>query len=184
MGRGLVLAAVAVAVACSCTAAEARSSKVVELPMGGTLLLANSHVTCGSGHLNGKTFIDCGIVGVKGQPKAGSYVVLMAADGKVGVSNATTNKIVFNRAPAARERATADIIARPGDFVELPTLQKISCDVKSLSGVPTIFCYYVDKRGVVKPGSYSFGLSDIVTTTLAWYSTTKSKLVGHWAENG
>ncbi|MEO9175839.1 MAG: hypothetical protein ABI317_10045 [Gaiellales bacterium] len=105
-------------------------------------------MTCGSGPLNGETFIDCGIVGVHGQPKAGSYV------------------------------------ARPGDVIVLPTLQKISCSVRSLTSITTIFCYHVDKRGIVKPGSYSFGLSDVVTTTLAWLSTWKSKLVGHWAENG
>jgi hypothetical protein len=184
MGRVFVLAAFAVAAACWCTAADAGSSKVVELPMGGTLLLAGSHVTCGSGHLNGETFIDCGIIGVHGQPKVGSYVVLMAGDGKVGVSTASTHKIVFNRAPAARARPADDITARPGDVIVLPTLQKISCDVRSLTGVTTIFCYYVDRKGIVKPGSYSFGLSDVVTTTLAWYSPSKSKLVGHWPENG
>jgi len=184
MGRVWILVAAAVATACLCPGAQARSSKVVELPMGGTLLLAGSHVTCGSGHLNGETFIDCGIIGVRGQPKVGSYVVLMAGDGKVGVTAASTNKIVFNRAPAARADRASDITARPGDVIVLPTLQKISCDVRSLTGVTTIFCYYVDRKGIVKTGSYSFGLSNVVTTTLAWYSPSKSKLVGHWPENG
>ncbi|MEO9175838.1 MAG: hypothetical protein ABI317_10040 [Gaiellales bacterium] len=42
MGRVGVLIAVAVVAACCCTGAQARSSKAVQLPMGGTLLLANS----------------------------------------------------------------------------------------------------------------------------------------------
>jgi hypothetical protein len=180
---GLLLA-IATLAACFGAPAEAAQGKVVALPMGGTLLLAGSHVTCGSGHLNGKTFIDCGIIGVHGQPKVGSYVVLMAADGKVGVATAATHKIVFNRAPAARDRPTDDITAHPGDVIVLPTLQAISCEVRSLTGVTTIFCYYVDKKGIVRPGSYSFGLSDVVTTTLLWSSTSKSRLLGHWPENG
>ena len=179
----VLMLALAVAAAATPTA-QAHATRVVPLPQGSTLLLAGSHVTCGSGRLNGETFIDCGIVGVHGQPKAGSYVTLMATDGKVAVATAATHRIVFNRAPAVRRIEESTITARPGDAIVLPGVPDISCDVRSLSGVPTIFCYLVDKHGIVRPGSYSFGLSDVVTTTLAWYSTSRSKLVGHWAENG
>jgi hypothetical protein len=171
-------------VACAVGSAAASASRVVSLPQGATLLIAGSNVTCGSGHQNGETFIDCGIVGVRGQPKVGSYVTLMADDGKVGVATATTHRIVFNRAPAELRGETATITAHVGDSIVLPGVPSISCIVRRVSGQANIFCYFVDAHGAVRPGSYSFGLSDVVTTTLAWTSATHWRLVGHWPENG
>jgi hypothetical protein len=164
--------------------ASAAAGKVIALPMGGTLFLVNSHVICGSGHSNGQTFIDCGIAGKGGQPKAGSYVALMADTGKVAVTSTPANRIVFNRAPAGRERPSAGITARPGDTIRLPTVPAISCQISRLSGKTTILCYFVDKRGIVRPGSYSFGMSDVVTTTLGWDKSRKEHLIGDWPENG
>jgi hypothetical protein len=176
---------VSVAVPASATASAGR---VVVLPQHGTLLLAGSQVTCGSGTTAGQTFIDCGIIGTKGNPKAGSYVALMTRAGKVTVFGASTNTIVFSRTPAARVRSRPDaagsIAARAGDRISLPGVPSISCQVSDTGKQTTIICYHVDAKGVVLTGSYSFGMSDVVVTTLGWSKTRKASLLGHWPENG
>jgi hypothetical protein len=164
--------------------ASATARRVISLQLGGTIFLASSHVLCGSGHSNGQTFIDCGIAGKGGQPKVGSYVALMADTGKVAVTSTPANRIVFNRAPAARAHRASGITVRPGDAIRLPTVAAIACQISSLSGKTTIICDYIDKHGVVRPGSYSFGMSDVVTTTLGWDKAHKAHLIGHWPENG
>jgi hypothetical protein len=181
--RLLLLSLIALA-ACS-TGASASSTKLITLPLHGTLFLANSHIACGSGTSHGQVFIDCGIEAKNGQPKPGSYVALMADSGKVSLINASTNKIVFNRAPAMRERrAFSGPTVHPGDVISLPTARSISCQISSVGGKTTIICYYVDKKGVVKPGSYSFGMSDVVATALGWDAARKAHLINHWVENG
>ena len=168
--------------------ATAGSRKQITLPLHGTIMLASSNVRCGSGEAGGATYIDCGISTSKGQPKPGSYLALMLASGRVNITAVNSNKPVFNRTPAGREerssaRASYPTV-HPGDVITLPTAPAISCRVSSPGGKTTILCYDVDTSGVVRPGSFSFGMSNVVTTALGWDKARKVHLLNHWAENG
>ena len=165
------------------TASGGSSSRVVKLPLHGSVILTGSDIRCGSGRLAGKTYIDCGVSDARGQPKRGGYVALMDAAGRVTVYDATSKKAVLTRSPAAVRRTPVGTRIRSGDVVQLPGTS-ISCNASTVSGKPAIFCYYVDKRGVVRPNSYSFGISDTVLTVLSWNGARKAKLVKSWAENG
>lgn len=164
-------------------AAAGSASRVVRLPLHGTVILSGSNIRCGSGSLNGVTYIDCGVSDVSGQPKQGGYVALMAADGRVNVIRVTTKKTVFSRMPAAVVRTSAGTLVHPGDVIQLPGTS-ISCNVSSVGGKPTIICYYLDTRGVVRPHSYSFGISDTVVTALGWDAVRHAHLIHGWPENG
>jgi hypothetical protein len=41
----------------------------------------------------------------------------------------------------------------------------------------------VNKQGV-RPGSFSFGISDTTVSTLGWNAARKAKLLHSWNENG
>jgi hypothetical protein len=168
--------------------AASAEAKVIALPLHGTIALAGSSVRCGAGLSSGLVFIDCGISDTKGQPKRGGYVAVMAENGRVSVIATTTTKTVFSRAPAARlQRGAANspaISVHAGDVISIPKVPAISCTINSLGGKPTVLCYYVDKHGLVRPGSYSFGMSGLVMTTLAWNKARKEHLAGSWPENG
>ncbi len=159
--------------------ATAGAQKQVTLPLHGTIMLASSNVL---------TYIDCGISTAAGQPKPGGYLALMLGTGKINIIAVNTKKTVFNRAPAGREQRASEAATyptvHPGDVISLPTAPAISCRISSLSGKTTILCYDVDKNGVVRPGSYSFGMSNVVTTALGWDKARKVHLINHWAENG
>ena len=170
-------------VGCFAAAASGRSSRVVKLPLHGSVILAGSDIRCGSGRLAGKTYIDCGVSDARGQPKRGGYVALLDAAGRVTVYDVTAKKPVLTRSPAAVGQAPVGTRIRSNDVVQLPGTS-ISCNASTVSGKPTIFCYYVDKRGVVRPNSYSFGISDTVLTVLSWNRARKAKLVDSWPENG
>jgi hypothetical protein len=179
----------AVVLAGSLTAsATAGSKKQITLPLHGTIMLANSNVRCGSGQASGLTYIDCGISTAAGQPKPGGYLALMLGSGKVNIIAVNTKKTVFNRAPAGREQRSSAAATyptvHPGDVITLPGAPAISCRISSVGGKTTILCYDVDKNGVVRPGSYSFGMSNVVTTALGWDKARKVHLINHWAENG
>jgi hypothetical protein len=182
----LLLALLALAGVASAGATE---RKIIGMPLNSTLLLAGSKVACGSGVKGGNGFIDCGITGSDGQPKRGSYFVLMTDGGRVNVIAASTRKIIFSRLAASRERPSQRTLitqtAHAGDQIVLPTMTQISCQVVSAGGQATIICYYVDKKtGIVRPRSFSFGLSNTVTTVLSWNAAKKEHLVGNWPENG
>ena len=164
-------------------AVSARSGAIVPLPLHGTISLSGSKILCGSGHLNGLTYIDCGVADASGQPKRGGYVALMAANGRVSIAAVSTNKIVFSRTPAAAIRATVGTPVHTGDLIELPATS-ILCNVSLISGKPTIVCEYVDRKGVVRPNSYSFGIGDTLVTSLGWDSTRHVHLLKSWPENG
>jgi hypothetical protein len=101
----------------------------------------------------------------------------------VNVISATTLKTEFSRAPAAAVREQAGIPVGPGDTIEVPGTS-ILCSAGSVSGEPTIFCDYVDKKGAVRPHSYSFGISDTVVTALGWDRARHAHLIRSWPENG
>jgi hypothetical protein len=188
--RPLAVLALALLSALALTpAAGARAHKVIGMPPNSTLLVAGSSSACGSGVKGGIGFVDCGISASNGRPKKGSYFLLLTGGGKINVVAASTTSIVFTRVAAARERpARRSLIvntAHAGDQIILPTLTQITCRVAKVGGRPTIFCYYVDRRtGRIRPNSFSFGMSDTLTTVLGWNAAGTSRLVGHWAENG
>jgi hypothetical protein len=166
--------------------AAAASQRVVSLPLHATLSLAGSHVLCASGQYKGLTYLDCGIGGPNGHPKKGGYVVLMAANGKVSVLDVSGNRIVFNKvaAPLARASHEAALLsAGPGDEVRLSGVSTIDCKVSLVTTTTTIVCFYVNKQGV-RPGSFSFGISDTTVSTLGWNAARKAKLLHSWNENG
>ncbi|HEX4344446.1 MAG TPA: hypothetical protein VHZ31_02690 [Solirubrobacteraceae bacterium] len=173
----------------SATAANARPQKIIGMPLRSTLLLASSNVACGSGVTAGHGFVDCGIAGSDGQPKKGSYFVIMTDVGRVNMIAASTRTIVSSHTPAARERPAGRALitqtAHAGDQIVLPSMPQISCRVQTAGGHTTIFCYYVNKKtGVVRANSFSFGMSDTVTTVLGWNAAGKNHLLGDWPENG
>jgi hypothetical protein len=166
--------------------AGAASQRLLSLPLHGTLSLTGSHVLCGSGQYKGLTYVDCGIGGANGTPKKGGYVVLMAANGKVSVLDVSGNTIVFNKvaAPLARSSGESTVVtARPGDEVRLTGVPSIDCKVSLVTTTTTIVCFYVNKQGV-RPGSFSFGISDTTISTLGWNAARKAKLLHTWSENG
>src|SRR5829696_9038529 len=135
MRRALTLFAVTVLAAGALAASgSSRSSRVISLPVHGTVTLVGSHVRCGSGQLNGLTYIDCGISDARGEPKRGGYVALMTADGRVTILVVSTKKAVFSRAPSSayREAATG-VTIRAGDTVVLPRTS-ISCNASLVGG--------------------------------------------------
>jgi hypothetical protein len=67
--------------------------------------------------------------------------------------------------------------------IEIPKTS-ITSNASKVGGKPTILYYYVDKRGVVRPGSYSFGISDTVATALGWDAAGHARLIQSWPENG
>jgi hypothetical protein len=166
--------------------AAAASQRLVSLPLHGTLSLAGSHVLCSSGQYKRLTYLDCGIGGPNGHPKRGGYVVLMAANGKVSVLDVSGNKIVFDKvaAPLARSSHEAAVVtAGPGDEVRLTGISSIDCKVSLVTTTTTIVCFYVNKQGV-RPGSFSFGISDTTVSALGWNAARKAKLLRTWTENG
>jgi hypothetical protein len=167
----------------------ARPQKIIGMPLRSTLLLASSNVACGSGVVAGHGFVDCGIAGANGQPKKGSYFVIMTDVGRVNMIAASTRAIVSSHTSAAREQPAQRTLitqtAHAGDQIVLPSMPQLSCRVQAVGGHTTIFCYYVDKKtGVVRPGSFSFGMSDTVTTVSTWNAARKAHSAGYWAENG
>ncbi len=179
-GTILVCATAAVLVAAG---AAARSTRVIPLQLHGTVVLAGSKIRCGSGQLKGLTYVDCGVADGSGQPKRGSYVALMAADGRVNIVSATTLKTEFSRVPAAAVATPSPTVVRPGDTVTVPGTA-LSCSASRVSGKATIICYYLDAKGVVRPHSYSFGISDSVVTALGWDGARHAHLIHAWPENG
>jgi hypothetical protein len=158
-------------------------TRVVPLPLHGTISLTGSKILCGSGHLKGLTYVDCGVGDGSGQPKRGSYVALMAADGRVNIVSATTLKTLFSRKPASVARRAVGTPVRPGDTIDVPGT-RISCSASAVRGTPTIFCDYVDKHGLARPSSYAFGISDTVVTVLGWDGAGHAHLLRSWRENG
>ena len=53
-----------------------------------------------------------------------------------------------------------------------------------MAAKPAIFCYHIDAKGKVRPGSVSFGVSDAIAITLGWNKARKVHVLGNWLENG
>ena len=58
----------------------------------------------------------------------------------------------------------------------------ILCYVIKVSGKPTLICEYVNGKGVVRPNSYSFGISDAVLTSLKWDAAKQVHVLQTWSE--
>ena len=56
------------------------------------------------------------------------------------------------------------VTAGPGDEVRLTGVSSIDCKVSLVTTTTTIVCFYVNKQGV-RPGSFSFGISDTTIST-------------------
>jgi hypothetical protein len=180
-------AAIVTILACGGLAASAagRSTSTIGLPLHGTAILSGSHVRCGSALVQGRAYIDCGVSDPKhpGEPKPGGYLAYMGADGTVKVFETGTNKTIFSRTPASVHASPAGIPVRPGDTIVIAHTS-ITCNASHVSRKPTIICYFVDKHGVVRPHSYSFGISDTILTTLGWDASGHAHLLKAWRENG
>jgi hypothetical protein len=160
--------------------ASARPAATITLPLHGTVILAGSHVRCGSGDVNGQSYVDSGIAGTGNEPKQGGYVVLMTGKGRVTIFDSSTQRTVFSRAAAAvRAVPTAHV----GDTIVLPGIA-ISCNASRVAGKPAILCYHVDGEGQVRRRSVSFGISDAIVTSLGWNQALKVRVLGSWPENG
>ncbi len=185
LGRQLLALALAgvITTGLAVSPAGGQSLGTVPLPLHGTIGLTGSKIRCGSGTLKGLTYVDCGVASASGQPKRGGYVALIAADGRVNIVSTTTLKTEFSRKPAGVVRETAVTPVRPGDTIEVPGTS-ILCSASSVQGKPTIFCDYVDKKGSIRPGSYSFGISDVVVTALGWDAVRHAHVISSWPENG
>jgi hypothetical protein len=168
-----------VLVALGALAAQA-SAAVITLPLHGTVILAHSNVRCGSGIVNKQRYVDCGIAGIGSVPKTGGYVVVMTADGTVTVLDSSTQAQVFSRKTAS---AYLGVVAHAGDKIVLPGVP-ISCKASTVSGKPAIFCYHLDAKGKVRPGSVSFGVGDEIAIALGWNKARKVHVLGNWLENG
>jgi hypothetical protein len=180
-------AATVAVLCCFVSTATAALHRVISLPLHGTVGLAGSHVLCGSGAYKGLVYIDCGIGGPGGTPKKGGYVALMTAKGKVSVLDVSKNAIVFDKvaAPLSRSIAEASVITvHAGDEIRLAGVSSIDCKVSLVTITTTIVCFFVDGKGGVRPGSFSFGVNDTTVTTLGWNAARRSRLLHDWNENG
>jgi hypothetical protein len=162
--------------------AGGRAGATITLRLHQTLTLAGTSVLCGSGHAAGLTFVDCGVVDAAGDAKQGSYIALLAQNGKLSIAT-RDGKIAFNRIGGVLLRR-AGIVAHPGDAITLAGISTIACSAASVSGKPTIFCDRVEARGNFEPGSYAFGIGDTVLTAIGWDARRKAHLIHSWPENG
>ena len=171
-----MLLGVAVAAAL-CQAAVAGSNGIINLSVGQVVTLSGSSIGCGSREANGKPYIYC----TSSRSSAG-YVALMAANGRVEVLSVKTHKAVFDRTPAVVMRSSIGTAAHLGDVVVLGGT-RILCDVIKTGGKPTMICEYVDGKGVVRPNSFSFGISDTLVSSLAWDAQKQVHVLRTWRES-
>ena len=166
--------------------ALARSDAIITLSVGDALSLSGSKIQCGVSanrgyglKLTGLTYIVCG---PSTQVKGGGYVALMDSKGRVVVLSIRTETTVSSRSPAAVVSQRAGSMARIGDVVAINGTP-ILCLMIKVGGVPTLLCEYVDGKGVVRPNSYSFGISDMVASSLHWDATKHVHVLQTWSEN-
>ena len=175
-GGGAVLVAAAVAVVLS-QSAVARSYAIINLSVGQVVTLSGSSIGCGARQANGKPYIYC-----TSSRASAAYVALMTAMGRVEVLSVKTHKAVFDRTPAVVLHSRIGTAANLGDVVVLAGTP-ILCDVIKTSGKPTMLCESVDKKGVVRPNSYSFGISDTVVSSLEWDAHKQVHVLHTWRES-
>jgi hypothetical protein len=164
------------------SSAGGRQAVPITLKVHQTVRLAGSNVLCGAGNAAGVTFVDCGVVDAAGNARKGSYVALLGQNGRVSVVSAS-NKIVFDRTAGLMQRE-ADTVVHPGDTILAAGVRTILCTAAKVDGKPTVFCDRVDAKGRFAPGSYAFGISDIVVTALGWDAKRAAHLLHSWPENG
>jgi hypothetical protein len=184
MTRATASVVVAILMATFAASADGRSTKGYIVPLHTTIVVKGSRVVCGAGKSNGLIFVDCGIPGSNGQPREGSYVALIATSGKVSVIDVTTTKIVFNRVGGTLARSVAPVTIAAGDSFEVSGVTSILCNAALAGGKTSVFCNYVDKKGLVRPGSYAFGIGDTVVTAQGWDAKRHPHVIKAWPENG
>lgn len=165
--------------------AAAAPNPVITLSVGDGLAITGSKIQCGvaadSGYgidLRGKTYIACGpSTAVKG----GGYVAVMDSGGRVVILSIKTHKTVSSRGPTAVVRRAALKTARLGDRVTV-TGTSLVCDVIKVSNRPTLLCVSHNAKHLIRPNSYSFGISDGEVTSLRWDGKRQVHLLQSWSE--
>ncbi len=180
---GTFFAVVILAAALAVAASGRPEGKTVTLQVNETLELAGSHVICVYQKRDGGSGIECAIADSSGQPKHGSYIVVMPVTGGVSVVVPYSNKVVSVRKGGTMMRTSA-ITVGSGTEIELAGTSKLGCSTAAVRGEPTIFCDLLDPHGNFMPGSYAFGLGDTTLTALHWNAAVKLSTVGSWRENG
>ncbi len=184
MRRAGTFFAVAILAAALAVAASGRpEGKTVTLEVNQTLELSGSHVICIYQKRDGGSGIECAIADSSGQPKHGSYIVVMPVTGGVSVVVPYSNKVVFLRKGGTMLRSSS-ITVGSGMAIELAGTSKLGCSTATVRSEPTIFCDLLDAHGNFVPSSYAFGLGDTTLTALHWNAAGKVATVGSWRENG
>jgi hypothetical protein len=181
-GALIVVTAIA-GVLAAAAGATSSAGKYYTLRVHETLRLAGSNVLCGAGSTAGLTYIDCGIVNSAGKELSGSYVSLLAKNGRTTVIADGGKKILFDKTAGLMEREAGNVL-HAGDSFGIAGIATVFCSAANVQGKPTVFCDRVDKKGNFVHNSYAFGISDTVVTALMWDSKGHSKLLQSWPENG
>jgi hypothetical protein len=162
-----------------------RATSIVTLSVGDGLAISGSKIQCGASAnvgydlpLSGKTYIVCG---PSTQVRGGGYVALFVSDGRVVILSIKTHKAVSSHAPRAVARRDALRTARIGDVIVLSGTP-VLCDVIKAGGLPTLVCESVDGKGVVRPNSYSFAISDSLVSSLRWDAAKQVHVLQSWHE--
>ncbi len=180
---GTFLGIAILAAAIVATASGRNAAKVVTLQPGQTVELSRSHVICIYQKKSGDFGMECAIVDSSGQPKHGSYIVVMLASGGISVVVPYTNKVVFVRKGRTMLRDSSITVGN-GTEIKLAGTTKLGCSTVAVRGEPTVFCDLLDAHGNFLPNSYAFGIGDSTLTALQWNAAGKVKTVGSWRENG
>jgi hypothetical protein len=180
---GTFLTVAILAAALAAAASGRPEGKTVTLQVNQDLELSGSHVICIYQKRDGGSGIECAIADSSGQPKHGSYIVVMPVTGGISVVVPYSNKVVFVRkgGPMLRD---SSITVGDGTEIELAGTSKLGCSTVAVRGEPTIFCDLLDGHGNFLPNSYAFGLGDSTLTALQWNAAGKVKTVASWRENG
>jgi hypothetical protein len=157
--------------------AGARRSAVIDLTVDHVVTVSSSSIGCGARSSGGEAYIYC----TSSRPTA-AYVAIMASNGRVEILSVKTHGAVFDRTPSAFDARSATPVAHLEDIVTVSGTA-ILCDVFKVGGKPTMVCEYVDRKGVARPDSYAFGISDTVVSSLEWDAAGKVHVLQSWRES-
>jgi hypothetical protein len=180
-GSFLGIALLAAAIVAAASARD--DGKVVTLQPKQTIELSGSHVFCLYQKDSGVSGMECAVADSSGQPKHGSYIIVMLASGGISVVVPYTNKVVFVRKGGTMLRDSS-ITVGSGTEIKLGGTSKLGCSTVDVRGEPTVFCDLLDAHGNFLPNSYAFGIGDSTLTALRWNAAGKVSTIGSWRENG